>query len=1165
MRKSEAAPPASPGSANSASPADGPSTEPGAPAALASSLPSRSPVSEVLSPSQLIPAPVDSAALGTEDAADDDDQLQTVDTPSARSQPVDAIQGIPALVASPPSRRSSSPSRGGAAAGLSGSNPAVAAAPGTYPIESWDRYEFLGLLGQGGMGAVYKARDRRIRRTVALKFIRGGDERLTQRFMQEARAQSRVEHPGICKVLEVGEVEGKAYIAMQFVDGPSLQQARHELSLLDKVAVVKEAAEALHAAHEQGVIHRDIKPANIMVERRADGNWHPVVMDFGLARDTNESQGMTESGTVMGTAAFMSPEQARGNAKSLDRRTDVYSLGATLFDLLAGRPPFIADSMADTLLKVMLDEPPALRSVVENIPEALDIIVGKCLNKEASQRYRSALDFAEDLGRFLANRRIVGRRLSLYNRLKWRAQHNKPAFGVALILVATLLFLIGYGINTRLAAIAKDRQARRQAEIAQRLGQDIKDLEWMLRSARQLPLHNLDREIAIVRRRMARLQADLSSYGELGRSLGYYALGRGHMALHEYSDALTQLKLAVEAGNERPEVLYALGFVLGKLHEQALADLRMAGSGEWAKKRIKELEPQYLQPAISYLQRSQEGTAESAAYLEGLIAYHRGESERAIERAQQALKDAPWLYEAWGLIGDVYMQRGFALYERAQTEPADKEFAAAAEAFAEASRIGQSDAGIFESLTDAWRQRTAVAKDLSRPMDGPYNAALAASDKILISAPGSLAGPLKKAYAMYWRTFGPEPDEELAVIGRSCVEQIEKVLKQAPEHPYATNVWASCLSIIGKGEIKLGRDPTQFYQRAVARMEPLLQKYPHFLEGAQTLAYRYQDLAGQYQRVGHPELKATLERAMQAFAKALLIDPSHAGTLTYAMETNSKLVAIVRSSAELKTELGREEDSVAACRKALGEHFICDANRLVAYAAAAERGFRAGQDLRPLLDVVTKSASIMRKNELNSSEIEQSVLLARWVALAAAHKLEQDLADPTAEFRETQARCFALDKADPYCHMLVAQAAWILAEAADKPKAQRARLAEALEHAATAADHPLRIAAAAQTLAETQLRLAKLAKPRSKPAESALAAAEAALLRAFDLNPNLAAAHATQGRLRLLRASSQKGDSRRQTAGQALAAFKRALESDPLLAAELQTSLTQAKDWAEAK
>ncbi|HNN96488.1 MAG TPA: serine/threonine-protein kinase, partial [Pseudomonadota bacterium] len=270
-----------------------------------------------------------------------------------------------------------------------------------YPVVRWDRYEFQKKLGQGGMGAVYKARDRRLGRDVALKFIRGGDPNMVMRFLQEARAQARIDHPHVCKVYEVGEVEGKAYIAMQYVDGHSLNRAAKDLSLTEKVLLMRQVAEAMHEAHRLGIIHRDLKPDNIMVERLTDGTLSPVVMDFGLARESGDNRGLTESGAVMGTPAYMAPEQARGDVRTLDRRADVYSLGATLYDLVAGSPPFDAESIVDVLMQVMNEDAVPLRNRLPSVPSDLETIVMKCLRKEPGARYDSAKALADDLQRYI--------------------------------------------------------------------------------------------------------------------------------------------------------------------------------------------------------------------------------------------------------------------------------------------------------------------------------------------------------------------------------------------------------------------------------------------------------------------------------------------------------------------------------------------------------------------------------------------------------------------------------------------------------------------------------------------------------------------------------------------------------------------------------------------
>jgi len=217
-------------------------------------------------------------------------------------------------------------------------------------------YQLGALLGSGGMADVYRAFDPTLNRPVALKFLRGTNRDDLTRFLREARAQAQVGHDNICDVYEAGIVDGRPFIAMRCIDGATLADAAPRMSVDEKVAVLADVAEAVHAAHRTGLVHRDLKPNNIMVEPRPEGGWHPWVLDFGLARDSSMDS-MTTVGSVMGTPPYMAPEQARGDRSAIDRRTDVYSLGATLYDLLSGRPPFMGDSTVAVMMMVVNDEP----------------------------------------------------------------------------------------------------------------------------------------------------------------------------------------------------------------------------------------------------------------------------------------------------------------------------------------------------------------------------------------------------------------------------------------------------------------------------------------------------------------------------------------------------------------------------------------------------------------------------------------------------------------------------------------------------------------------------------------------------------------------------------------------------------------------------------------
>jgi tetratricopeptide (TPR) repeat protein/predicted Ser/Thr protein kinase len=315
------------------------------------------------------------------------------------------------------------------------------AAPAPTDTPQSERYELGPLLGSGGMGKVYKAFDRKLKRSVALKFLRAADAQLETRFLQEAQAQARVEHAFVCRVYEVGRIGELPYIAMQFIDGQTLREAAKTMTVAGKVAVLRDVAEAVHAAHGLGLIHRDIKPANILIGK-APGS-PPFICDFGLARDLAQP-GTTQQGALLGTPQYMAPEQARGEHDQIDARTDVYGLGATLYEALTGRPPFEGKSNLQTLYKMMHEEPAPPRQLAPSLPVDLESVVLKCLEKEPARRYPTARALAEDLQRTLDGEPVQARRVSPPARaLRW-VQRNKAlsAALLALLLVGLAPFAL---------------------------------------------------------------------------------------------------------------------------------------------------------------------------------------------------------------------------------------------------------------------------------------------------------------------------------------------------------------------------------------------------------------------------------------------------------------------------------------------------------------------------------------------------------------------------------------------------------------------------------------------------------------------------------------------------------------------------------------------------
>ncbi len=323
-------------------------------------------------------------------------------------------------------------------------------------------------LARGGMGVVYVARHPELERTVALKLLPAdADARLLERFAIEARAAARLRHPNIVAIHDVGQDGGRSYLTMDLIEGESLAARVARAGPFpprEAVALIAKLAHAMAYAHERSILHRDIKPANVLV----DGRGEPFLVDFGLAKDVSrEATGLTVAGQILGTPAYMPPEQAEGNPELIDRRCDVYSLGATLFETLTGRPPFLGPTIVNVIAQLVENEAPlASRTAPTPIDADLDTICACCLEKEPDQRYPTAGSLARDLDRWLAGEPIRARPIGAVTRLLRRARRNRSL--VAAGSIAVLAVVAVWAVMTwRLAAsLERERGAHAAAELA---------------------------------------------------------------------------------------------------------------------------------------------------------------------------------------------------------------------------------------------------------------------------------------------------------------------------------------------------------------------------------------------------------------------------------------------------------------------------------------------------------------------------------------------------------------------------------------------------------------------------------------------------------------------------------------------------------------------------
>jgi len=364
-------------------------------------------------------------------------------------------------------------------------------APGDR-VRYFGDYEIDRELARGGMGVVFRARQISLNRPVALKMILAGqlaDETDVKRFYIEAEAAAHLDHPGIVPIYEVGQHDGQHFFSMAFVEGRSLAERLTDgpMPAREAASLLLEVAGAIEYAHRQGVIHRDLKPANILLA----GDGRPRVTDFGLAKRVRADDGLTGSGQVMGTPSYMPPEQAGGKRGDVGPAADVYALGATLYCMVTGRPPFQGATAMDTVLQVLSDEPVPPRRLNASVPLDLETICLKCLAKEQARRYGSAAALGDDLRRYLGGEPILARPVSDWERAaKWTRRNPilSGAIGTAAAaLVAVAVIAVLYAGRQRHFAEARLKATQEITGLANNLEKSLKE------SNRVLATRNFDR------------------------------------------------------------------------------------------------------------------------------------------------------------------------------------------------------------------------------------------------------------------------------------------------------------------------------------------------------------------------------------------------------------------------------------------------------------------------------------------------------------------------------------------------------------------------------------------------------------------------------------------------------------------------------------------------
>lgn len=695
-------------------------------------------------------------------------------------------------------------------------------APKTFTGRAFGKYQLVAELGRGGMGVVYRAWDTALKRTVALKMLVAGDTASAEeeeRLYKEATANARLAHPNILPVYEVGRLEGRLYFTMEFIRGAGFDKLMQEATIDRRrgIEILRDVARALDHAHAKGIIHRDVKPTNIMIT----GDGHVFLMDFGLARTFRETGKLTQTGFVMGTPNYMSPEQCRGERENLDGRSDIFGLGVVMYEFFTGKTPFDHESVLDVLMAVLKAEivPPGMMQ--PDLENDLDTICMKALRKERDQRYNTAGEMADDLDRWLKGESVQARPETGIEKITRKIRlHRKPIAGIAVAVMAVAISA-AWGVMSWRQGQEADRR-REQAEAAQQArdralkhhgaaADEIKIAEKCLMESMKadLILH-LDAAVTELDKALKEDASCVEAW--VSRARARNLQGRREQALADAAEALKRDAGVVEARYERAKVRMAM-----------LSDLAtgVGARGESQRKAFAE-NALLLKEDLDAVLAAKPDRPGTLLHCQAARALIDGRLEEAATSITEALKGNPFLDDALDLRGFVRLQQGkldlahadfaaavkinplnanafnhagLALAALGRAEEAVACYAAAIEvapdflparvnlgvAWHDAGEWEKARAELDRVLTaDPEHQSALEMRGIVRVAQGQADTAIADLDRALSREPGSVRALIARASAyrlkLDGKSAGRDAQQALALDAKSIDARIEHAL-----------------------------------------------------------------------------------------------------------------------------------------------------------------------------------------------------------------------------------------------------------------------------------------------------------------------------------------------------------------------------------------------------